>query len=118
MQTDDIDIVTRRLLTRTQSRLVNFLGVFALDEQPSTDDLSELKKYPVAYIINSDPSNKPGQHWLAVYKESQDGALEFFDSYGQHPSNYSFPRTASGDHSGRCGSNNVNCNSYSVRPSH
>ena len=37
-----------------------------------------------AYIINSDPSYRPGEHWIAVYFDKQ-GRGEFFDSYGLHP---------------------------------
>jgi len=32
------------------------------------------------YIVNNQPSNMPGQHWLAISKI--DNNLQFFDSYG------------------------------------
>ena len=39
---------------------------------------------PSAYVINSDPINKPGQHWTAVVFNGQ-GSAEYFDSYGLPP---------------------------------
>ena len=43
----------------------------------------ELEKpvFPFAYVINSDPSNESGEHWLAVYFDKC-GRGEYFDSYG------------------------------------
>ena len=40
---------------------------------------------PSAYVINSDPSSKSGEHWVAVYFPSR-GKAVYFDSYGLHPS--------------------------------
>jgi len=40
--------------------------------------------YPSAYVINSDPSSKPGEHWIAVYFDKNIKA-EYFDSYGLSP---------------------------------
>jgi hypothetical protein len=42
----------------------------------------------VAFIINTDTSDKPGQHWQAVYIDARDGpessnSLEWFDSFGR-----------------------------------
>ena len=41
--------------------------------------------YPSAYVINSHPSSKPGEHWIAVYFDKH-GKGEYFDSYGLPPS--------------------------------
>ena len=41
--------------------------------------------YPSAYVINSHPSSKPKEHWIAVYFDKH-GKGEYFDSYGLHPS--------------------------------
>ena len=38
------------------------------------------------YILNTDPSTKPGHHWVAVYLKP--GLCEFFDSLGEAPSKY------------------------------
>ena len=48
--------------------------------------LDQLKtpSYPSAYVINSDPKNRPGEHWVAVYFD-RCGRGEYFDSYGLPP---------------------------------
>ena len=40
--------------------------------------------FPSAYVINSDPSSKSGEHWVAVYFDKR-GRGEYFDSYGLSP---------------------------------
>ena len=48
--------------------------------------LDQLEK-PVflsAYVINSDPSSEPGEHWIAVYFDQRVRG-EYFDSYGLAP---------------------------------
>ena len=40
--------------------------------------------YSSAYVINSQPSSKPGEHWIAMYFDKY-GKGEYFDSYGLHP---------------------------------
>lgn len=59
-----------------------FRGVFALDKIPK-----KVKTKPAMYVINTDKSDKPGEHWLAIYFPSK-GCAEFFDSYGRSPSKY------------------------------
>lgn len=59
-----------------------FQGVFAINTTPK-----KVKSKPALYVINSDNSDKPGQHWLAVYFTSN-GCGEFFDSYGRSPAKY------------------------------
>ena len=54
-----------------------FLGVFASNELPI---------YPSGLIANTDPNNKPGQHWVAMFLEED--KEEFFDSYGLPPNFY------------------------------
>ena len=41
--------------------------------------------YPSAYVINSHPSFKPGEHWIAMYFDKH-GKGEYFDSYDLRPS--------------------------------
>ena len=43
-----------------------------------------IKHFPTCLIANTDPTNKPGKHWVAMYLESP-GVCEFFDSYGRAP---------------------------------
>ena len=54
-----------------------FKKVYALDQL-------ENPVFPSAYVINSDPSNEPGEHWIAVYFDKH-GQGEYFDSYGLAP---------------------------------
>ena len=55
-----------------------FKGVYPRDEIPS------VVKYPSAYIFNSDPSSKPGEHWMALYFDKKKRG-EYFDSFGIGP---------------------------------
>lgn len=55
-------------------------GVYACDTLPATEN------YPALYIVNTDDSNLPGQHWIAIYLESTHFG-EYFDSYGEEPKN-------------------------------
>ena len=86
MNTGQIDFLLARTLKRTGC---NFLGVFPSDQIPISSLI-----YPCCFVANSDPEHQPGSHWLAFYYESPD-VLEFFDSYGMHPSQYGFNLTAS-----------------------
>ena len=58
-----------------------FVGVF------SADNIAE-KEFPGAYIVNTDPINKPGEHWVAFYC-TENRTLEAFDSFGGNPASYS-----------------------------
>lgn len=51
-----------------------FLGVYPIDCLPKT-----VSQLPVLFIINTNTSNLPGQHWKAVYVSSQ-RIGEVFDS--------------------------------------
>jgi hypothetical protein len=51
------------------------------------DKLSFKVTYPSAYVINTDNSTGPGEHWLAVYYKSDKTAV-FFDSFGLAPQFY------------------------------
>lgn len=54
----------------------NFLGVFPLDRIPQlTSNCS--------CVINTDPSNKPGQHWVSILVQNDFGF--YFDSFGLPP---------------------------------
>lgn len=54
-----------------------FIGVFPCDLLPAL-------KPGQAMIVNTDPHDKPGQHWVAFYM-SEDLTLEYFDSFGLPP---------------------------------
>ena len=55
-----------------------FQGVFAADELPRP--LPTGSRARRAYIVNTDPSSEPGQHWLAMC--TQGNQCKTFDSYG------------------------------------
>ena len=58
-----------------------FVNVLARDQLP-------LKiKYPSSFVINTDKSSKPGEHWLAIYYD-KNGTCEFFDPLGFSPKYY------------------------------
>lgn len=61
-----------------------FLGVFACDELPDI-----VKKTPALLVCNTQPSNSPGEHWIAIYI-SKKRSGEYFDSFGLHPQNILF----------------------------
>ena len=61
-----------------------FLGVFASDKLPTRLNAP----HDVALIANTDPSDKPGQHWCAFYITP--ACVYFFDSYGLPPITKSF----------------------------
>lgn len=55
-----------------------FAGVFPADQLPKSSI------YPAAYIVNTDPRNKPGTHWIAIYIDYE-MCGDYFDSYGRKP---------------------------------
>ena len=38
----------------------------------SSDTLNEIKEKPDLIICNTDPSNKPGEHWVALDSNKKD----------------------------------------------
>ena len=53
---------------------------FPADELP-------IKEFPGAYVVNTDESNQPGQHWVAFFTIND--TIECFDSFGSNPGEYS-----------------------------
>ena len=43
--------------------------------------------FPSLFIVNTDPSDKPGMHWLVVFFLNRRYA-ELFDSYGLRPAHF------------------------------
>jgi hypothetical protein len=56
---------------------------------PSNHLPQEIAKTPLCIIVNTDPSYKPGTHWLALYIDEK-CKVEFFDSYGRTVDKYPF----------------------------
>ena len=92
LHSGEIECLARRMLcdvTPNDSTIrfclssIRWLGVFARDELP---DLTQMQR-PFAFGFNTDPHDKPGKHWIAIYGPS-DGPLKFFDSFGMPPSYY------------------------------
>lgn len=54
-----------------------FAGVHPCDHLPQL-------KWGQAMIVNTDPHDRPGEHWVALYKSKLD-CLEYFDSFGLPP---------------------------------
>ena len=53
---------------------------FSFDVIPC-DHLPDFKwnKFPMALIVNTDPSTAPGQHWVLFYRKTPYSDLEGFD---------------------------------------
>ena len=58
----------------------SFVRVFAADRLP-------VKEFPGSYVVNTDETGQPGQHWVAFY--TVDDTVECFDSFGKNPGVYS-----------------------------
>jgi hypothetical protein len=61
-----------------------FQGFFT----PDTDLPKKFKK-PALFVLNTDESEGPGEHWCIVFLWNKN-MCEFFDSYGMSPSLYKF----------------------------
>ncbi len=63
-----------------------YLGCISADEIPKIID--KIKPQSTGgFIINTDPSNKPGKHWRAIYFDgNKDMEIDHFDSFGDPPS--------------------------------
>ena len=59
-----------------------YIGAFARDLIPTV--IIKKTKKPTLLIVNTDPSHKPGEHWITIYLDSK-GSGEYFDSYGLPP---------------------------------
>ncbi len=58
-----------------------FLGVFPKDLLPQVDQT------PILIVCNTDPHDKPGEHWIAIYVENESYG-EYFDSFGLEPTEH------------------------------
>lgn len=83
-----------------------FLGVFSSDHVPLS-----IRKVPACFIANTDPSWKPGGHWLAVFVDHENN-VEFFDSYGQDPTEYPMISAFLRKYEDTCKRNTVQLQSY------
>ena len=59
----------------------NFMGVFPVNKLPAPATTSaELR-----LVVNTDPDNLPGTHWIAIWRKGGSGEAEVFDSFGTIP---------------------------------
>ena len=65
----------------------SFHGAIAQDNLVSIKHI----KTPFSIIVNTDTSNKPGKHWIAIYINKY--RIEIFDSLGFNPNHWSKPPT-------------------------
>ena len=74
-------------LARVMHMAPNFYGVVPCCE------IEQFKKHDVVgLIVNTDPHDKPGQHWIALYKKGK--MLNFFDSFGREMQEFTEPFTS------------------------
>ena len=78
MDTNEI----KSILERNEVTSDVFLNVYAADKLPK--DRIERDRWLL--VVNFCPSNYRGEHWVAVFSEN--GKLEFFDSFGLPPDVY------------------------------
>ena len=72
-----------QVLTKDPFTKGSFAGVYACDQLSSI----EIKKHAKSFVVNTDPMELPGTHWIAISFNEQ-MKREFFDSYGRHPIHY------------------------------
>ena len=82
MNTIELTSVMRKRVNKD----VDFRGILACNQLPKY----KLTKYPSMMIVNTHPSDKPGEHWLAIYITKQQQGY-FFDSFGNPPDYDMFP---------------------------
>jgi hypothetical protein len=60
----------------------SFRGVFSRDTLPN-----RVERYPCVYVVNTDVSHRPGQHWVAIVLRNPPYGV-FFDSFGRTPAEW------------------------------
>ena len=56
-----------QVLTKYPFTKGRFAGVYACDQLTSI----EINKYPKLFVVNTDPMELPGTHWIAIYFNEQ-----------------------------------------------
>ena len=83
--------IARLVAMDPRSRSI-FRGVVPKDGLPTTIDGA----LPAAFVCNTDDSDEPGEHWIALYLDA-DGRCDYFCSYGLPPRHAAF-RTFLNEH--------------------
>jgi hypothetical protein len=63
------------------------LSCVVLSDVMETWSKVRLPTTPRMLVCSSDPSTKPGQHWIAIYVD-ENGHGEYFDTYGRQPNEH------------------------------
>lgn len=80
MNTIELTAVGQKIAHRA-----SFLGVVPCDHLPR-----DIRHVPAMLVVNTEPSNAAGAHWLAIYITAERQGY-FFDSYGNPPTYSEFP---------------------------
>ncbi len=70
-----------KLLVKDHYTKKTFCGVIPINHLP----VKKLNQ-SCSFIVNTEDSTKPGEHWFAIYAPKY-GKIEYFDSYGLKPIN-------------------------------
>lgn len=73
MNTDEIQCILSRALSSSSNTSLNFRGVYAADRVPVASG-------SWCCVANTDPHDRPGEHWVALVFGDH-GGCEYFDSY-------------------------------------
>ena len=74
-----------RVLKKNMYSKKSFFGVLAKDQLP------QKVKWPSSFVVNTDKSSKPGEHWLTFFY-NKNGKCEFFDPLGFSPKYYNLDK--------------------------
>lgn len=93
MNTNEIRCVLSRALMRhgSPTPLLRFRGVYAADEVPidnSNTNAVDDASVPWCCVANTDPHDKPGEHWVAFVFDVRNNCYEYFDPYGMPLATY------------------------------
>lgn len=84
LKTNDIDYVMKKY-----QKIYNdfyYLGTMSsdFDVQSVIQKIIKSSKKRIAMIMNTDPSYKPGQHWIAIFfeKNKKELKIDYYDSFG------------------------------------
>lgn len=81
--------MTNLQIDKILGKYPQYLGCISCDEIDSVILPKVKAKSKGGFVINTDPSNKPGRHWQGVYFDATPGGeseINFFDSYADKPS--------------------------------
>lgn len=82
---DDYDGLYGDEIIKIMKPYKGFLGVIMNDEIPTLiEDSLHYDRF--GFVINTDNSDMDGSHWCAIFVDIPDGSIEYFDSFGDEPS--------------------------------